>query len=177
MKIMLAAKAVALAMAACTGAAHPVIAQQLTPVTLTTGWIFSGGTTAALLLAEKRGYFTEGGVKINIVRGFGSADVVAKVATKTYEAGTGYLPALVRTRAENPELDAIAVVISYDASPDAVTGIKGKGISSPRDLAASASALSPIRRCCSLSSRSRARSELTLPRSSGSRSHPPFLRQ
>lgn len=114
---------------------HPGQAQQLVPVTVTTGWILSGGTAAALLLADKRGYFTEGGVKINVVRGFGSADVVAKVASKTYEAGTGYLPALVKAKAENPDLDAIAVAISYDASPDAVTGPKASGIATPKDLA------------------------------------------
>lgn len=128
------AKIAALAAALSAGATCAG-AQQLVPVTLTTGWVFSGGTTAALLLAEKRGYFTEGGVKINIVRGFGSADVVAKVAAKTYEAGTGYLPALVRARAENPDLDAIAVTVSYDASPDAVTGLKTSGIAAPKDLA------------------------------------------
>lgn len=108
--------------------------QELTPVTLTTGWVFSGGTTAALVLAEKRGYFSEGGVKINIVRGFGSADVVAKVAAGTYEAGTGYLPALVRAKAENPSLDAIAATISYDGAPDAVTALKSSGVTKPKDL-------------------------------------------
>jgi NitT/TauT family transport system substrate-binding protein len=128
-------KAALLALATSMAAFHCAGAQQLVPVTLTTGWVFSGGTTAALLLADKRGYFNEGGVKINIVRGFGSADVVAKVAAKTYEAGTGYLPALVRAKAENPDLDAVAVTISYDASPDAITGPKGKGITTPKDLA------------------------------------------
>jgi NitT/TauT family transport system substrate-binding protein len=134
MKILRAAKGASFVVAACVAATHLANAQQLVPVTVTTGWVFSGGTTAALLLAEKRGYFTDGGVKINIVRGFGSADVVAKVASKTYESGTGYLPALVRAKAENPDLDAVAVTISYDASPDAVTGLRAKGIATPKDL-------------------------------------------
>lgn len=107
----------------------------LVPVTLTTGFIFTGGSAAPLMMADDRGYFTQGGVKINIVRGFGSADVITKVASGTYQAGTGYLPELVRAKAANPDLDAIAIVISYDAIPDAVTGLKKSGIGKPADVA------------------------------------------
>jgi NitT/TauT family transport system substrate-binding protein len=109
--------------------------EPLLPVTLTTGFLFGGGSTAPLMLAEDRGYFAKGGVKINIVRGFGSADVVSKVASGTYQAGTGYLPELVRAKAANPDLDAIAIVISYDAIPDAVTALASSGIVKPADVA------------------------------------------
>jgi len=105
------------------------------PVTLTTGFVFTGGSAAPLMMADDRGYFTQGGVKINIVRGFGSADVITKVASGTYQAGTGYLPELVRAKAANPDLDAIAIVISYDAIPDAVTGLTKSGIAKPADVA------------------------------------------
>jgi len=104
------------------------------PVTLSTGWVLAGDS-APLVLADKRGYFTEGGVKVDIVRGFGSADVVTKVAAGTYQAGTGYLPALVQAIAKDPDFDAIAVLISFDASADAVTGPKASGITKPADLA------------------------------------------
>jgi NitT/TauT family transport system substrate-binding protein len=107
----------------------------LVPVTLTTGFVFTGGSAAPLMMADDRGYFEQGGVKISIVRGFGSADVITKVASGTYQAGTGYLPELVRAKAANPDLDAIAVVISYDASPDAVTALKKSGITGPGDVA------------------------------------------
>jgi NitT/TauT family transport system substrate-binding protein len=112
----------------------PVDAQQPVPVTLSTGWILAGDS-APLLLADKRGYFTQNGVKIDIVRGYGSADVVTKVAAGTYQAGTGYLPALVQAIAKDPNFDAIAVLIPFDASADGVTGPKKTGIAKPSDLA------------------------------------------
>ncbi len=112
----------------------PAKSQSMTDVTLTTGWILSGGS-APLVLAEERGYFKDANVNINIVRGYGSADVITKVAAGTYQAGTGFLPTLVKAVADNPNLDAIAVMISYDASADAVTGPKSTGIKEPADLA------------------------------------------
>jgi NitT/TauT family transport system substrate-binding protein len=108
-------------------------AQAQTPVTLSTGWVLSGDGSP-LILADKRGYFGNG-VKMDIVRGYGSADVVTKVATGTYQAGTGYLPALVQAVAKDPNVNAIAVLISFDASPDGITGPKKTGISKPADLA------------------------------------------
>src|ERR1700676_4549919 len=112
----------------------PGLAHAAEPVTLSTGWVLAGDS-APLVLADTRGYFTEGGVKIDIVRGFGSADVVTKIAAGTYQAGTGYLPALVQALAKDPNFDAIAVLISFDASADAVTGPKATGITKPADLA------------------------------------------
>lgn len=113
----------------------PATAQQkpLVPATLTTGWILAGNSSP-LVLADERGYFAEGGVKVNIVRGYGSADVITKVGAGAYQAGTGYLPVLVQAIAKDPNFDAICVVISYDASPDSVTGPKSRGITTPKDL-------------------------------------------
>src|ERR1700755_2658778 len=111
----------------------PALAQAAEPVTLSTGWVLAGDS-APLVLADKRGYFTEGGVKIDIVRGFGSADVVTKIAAGTYQAGTGYLAAPVPAIGQDPNFDAIAVLISFDASADAVTGPKASGISKAAHL-------------------------------------------
>jgi NitT/TauT family transport system substrate-binding protein len=111
-----------------------VTQQQLVPVTLTTGWILAGNS-APLIVADQNGYFTEGGVKVNIVRGYGSADVITKVGAGAYQAGTGYLPVLVQAIAKDPNFDAVAVMISYDASPDSITGPKKTGIRTPKDLA------------------------------------------
>jgi NitT/TauT family transport system substrate-binding protein len=104
-----------LALAAFCTVAH---AQQV-PVTLSTGWVLSGDGSP-LILAEKRGYFTEAGV--------------TKVAAGTYQAGTGYLPALVQATAKDPSFDAVAVFIAFDASPDGITGPKKTGIAKPADL-------------------------------------------
>jgi NitT/TauT family transport system substrate-binding protein len=60
--------------------------------------------------------------------------VVAKVAAGTYEAGTGYLPELLRAKAEDPSLDAIAVAIAYDDGPDGLVGPKA-GMVKPQDVA------------------------------------------
>jgi NitT/TauT family transport system substrate-binding protein len=119
---------------AALSVAAPGLTHAAEPVTLSTGWVLAGDS-APLVLADARGYFTEGGVKIDIVRGFGSADVVTKIAAGTYQAGTGYLPALVQAIAKDPSFDAIAVLISFDASADAVTGPKATGIAKPTDLA------------------------------------------
>jgi NitT/TauT family transport system substrate-binding protein len=116
-------------------ATTPAVAQQqLIPVTLTTGWILAGNS-APLVLADQNGYFAEGRVKVNIVRGYGSADVITKVGAGAYQAGTGYFPVLVQAIAKDPNFDAIAVMISYDASPDSVTGPRKTGIKTPQDLA------------------------------------------
>lgn len=134
--LKLAASAIALAVPALLANVQLAAAQakpDLVPVTLTTGFIFQG-SASPLFLAEAKGYFEQGGVKINIVRGHGSADVITKVASGTYQAGTGYLPELVRAKAANPDLDAIAVVISYDAVPDALTGLTKSGIKTPKDI-------------------------------------------
>jgi NitT/TauT family transport system substrate-binding protein len=119
---------------AALSVAAPGLTHAAELVTLSTGWVLAGDS-APLVLADARGYFTEGGVKIDIVRGFGSADVVTKIAAGTYQAGTGYLPALVQAIAKDPSFDAIAVLISFDASADAVTGPKATGIAKPTDLA------------------------------------------
>jgi NitT/TauT family transport system substrate-binding protein len=124
-----------LGLALCQVASSMSLAQQLVPAKLTTGFVFTGGSTAPLLYAEKQSYFSQGGVLIDIVRGFGSADVVAKVAAGTYEVGTGYLPELLRAKAENPDLDAIAVAISYDAGPDGLVGLAKSGMAKPQDVA------------------------------------------
>ncbi len=122
-------------LAAALISASPVVAQQQrVPVTLTTGWILAGNSSP-LVLADEKGYFAEGGVNVNIVRGYGSADVITKVGAGAYQAGTGYFPVLVQAIAKNPNFDAIAVMISYDASPDSVTGPKKTGIKTPKDLA------------------------------------------
>jgi NitT/TauT family transport system substrate-binding protein len=126
----------------CLLARSAASAQQLVPAKLTTGFIFTGGSAAPLLYAEKRGYFTQGGVLVDIVRGFGSADVVTKVAAGTYEAGTGYLPELLRAKAEDPSLDAVAVAISYDAGPDGLVGPKGS-MTKPQDVAGKRVAAQP----------------------------------
>lgn len=112
----------------------PALASAQVPVTLSTGWVLAGDS-APLVLADQRGYFKDGGVKIDIVRGYGSADVVTKIAAGTYQAGTGYLPALVQAVSKDPNFDAIAVMISFDASADAITGPKASGITKPSDLA------------------------------------------
>ena len=52
----------------------------------------------------------------------------------SHQAGTGYFPVLVQAIAKDPNFDAICVMISYDASPDSVTGPKKTGIVTPKDL-------------------------------------------
>ena len=131
---MLKAFTLASGLLASTAFTAGVLAQDAVPVTLTTGWVLNGGS-APLVIADDLGYFEEANVDVDIVRGFGSADVVSKVAAGTYQAGTGSLPALVQAIAADPDFDAIAVMISFDASPDAIVGPLSTGISEPADLA------------------------------------------
>jgi NitT/TauT family transport system substrate-binding protein len=135
------AAAISLIALSCFASERHATAQQLVPAKLTTGFVFTGGSAAPLLYAEKRGYFSQGGVLVDIVRGFGSADVVTKVAAATYEAGTGYLPELLRAKAEDPSLDAIAVAIAYDAAPDGLVG--PKAMARPQDIAGKRIAAQP----------------------------------
>jgi NitT/TauT family transport system substrate-binding protein len=87
------------------------------------------------MLAQDKGWFADPGVNVDIVRGYGSNDVVTKVAAGTYEAGTGYSANLIRTISENPDLDAVAIVFAYDGDPNALTGVKKEGLVEAKDIA------------------------------------------
>ena len=66
----------------------------------------------------------------------GSRESIPRVASGTYDIGTGDVNSLIRFRDENPVVDLKAVMMVYDRPPFAIVGRKSKGVTAdPKSLA------------------------------------------
>lgn len=124
-------KALAAAVA-LVAAALPAAAQ--TPVKFTLDWRFEG-PSAPFLVALEKGYFKAEGLDVTIDAGNGSRESIPRVASGTYEIGTGDVNSLIRFRDENPGIDVKAVAVIYDRPAFSIVGRKSKGITNdPKSL-------------------------------------------
>jgi NitT/TauT family transport system substrate-binding protein len=124
--------AVGLAFALVTGAPGPGRAE--TPVKFTLDWRYEG-PAAPFTVALDKGYFKAEGLDVTIDTGNGSRESIPRVASGTYDIGTGDVNSLVRFRDENPTIDLKAVMMIYDRPPFAIVGRKSKGITAdPKSL-------------------------------------------
>ena len=71
---------------------------------------------------------------MEIVRGYGSSDVVQKVATGVVDVGFGDLSALIIAKSQDPEFDAKMVAMIYARAPFCVFALQSSGIDEPKDL-------------------------------------------
>jgi len=92
------------------------------------------GRHAAYFVALEKGYFDEEGLTVEIVRGYGSSDVVQKVATGVVDVGFGDLSALIIAKSQDPEFDAKMVAMIYARAPFCVFALQSSGIDEPKDL-------------------------------------------
>lgn len=92
------------------------------------------GRHAAYFVALDKGYFDEEGLTVEIVRGYGSSDVVQKVATGVVDVGFGDISSLIIAKAQDPNFDAKMVAMIYARAPFAVFALQSSGISEPKDL-------------------------------------------
>jgi len=112
---------------ACGGAAQ-------TPVKFTLDWRFEG-PAAPFTVALDNGYFKAEGLDVTIDTGNGSRESIPRVASGTYDIGTGDVNSLIRFRDENPSIDLKAVMMVYDRPPFAIVGRRSKGITpDPKSL-------------------------------------------
>ncbi len=89
---------------------------------------------AAWFLAADRGYFAQEGLQVEIQRGYGSGDVVTKIASGAADFGFGDPGAIVKHNAENPGRAVLNVYQYFDRTLAAVVTLAGRGIETPQDL-------------------------------------------
>src|SRR5262245_34498135 len=75
-----------------------------TPVKFTRDWRFEG-PAAPFTVALDNGYFKAEGLDVTIDTGNGSRESIPRVASGTYDIGTGDVNSLIRFRDENPSID------------------------------------------------------------------------
>ncbi|MFX0196701.1 MAG: ABC transporter substrate-binding protein [Candidatus Hodarchaeota archaeon] len=107
--------------------------EKLTPLIFTTGWTISGAG-AWVLIGSAKGFFEEEGISLTVVRGYGGADSIGKIAAGTYDCGNGDLPTLINAMSEDPELDVLCIAIWGEVGGPSISVLKDSGITEPTDL-------------------------------------------
>jgi NitT/TauT family transport system substrate-binding protein len=128
MKTFLKAAAAAVAV---TLASTSAWAQQNIKFTFDWAW---QGPNAFALMAQRKGYFREEGLTVELNRGFGSGRVPVDIAAGTYQIGYGDLPTAIRFMHEKPEAGIIAIAVLFDASPLVAIVDANGPIKTPKDL-------------------------------------------
>jgi NitT/TauT family transport system substrate-binding protein len=90
------------------------------------------GQHAPFFAAVEKGFYKDAGLDVEIVRGYGSADAVKRVAAKTVSFSLGDMGALVIGRTEGIQVKMVAVV--YGKAPYTVLTRRDAGIQTPKDL-------------------------------------------
>ncbi len=96
-------------------------------------WKFEGQQSQFTAPAED-GTFKRLGLNVQIDRGQGSGDTVAKVASGAYDIGHADTYAMMRFNAANPKTPLISIAIVQDNSAVGIVAWRSKGISEPKDL-------------------------------------------
>lgn len=92
------------------------------------------GPQAFALMAKNTGCFEAGGVNITLDRGFGSGRTPVELASGTYQMGLADINPTIKMRAENPDVDVIAVAVLFPDSPLVAVVRADSGIAEPKDL-------------------------------------------
>lgn len=85
-------------------------------------------------MAIKKGYFEAEGLDVTFERGAGSADSIAKVASRAFDMGFGDINSLMEFNVDNPDTPVKAVAIYYNKSPMCVMSLAETGITAPTQL-------------------------------------------
>ncbi|RVT90082.1 hypothetical protein EOD42_23930 [Rhodovarius crocodyli] len=110
----------------------PALAQRRT-IRLMLDWTPQGYHSAWFLAAE-RGFFAREGLDVQIQRGFGSGDVITKVAGGAADIGFGDPGAAVKFNADNPSKALVNVFQYFDRTLAGCVTLARTGIEKPADL-------------------------------------------
>lgn len=93
------------------------------------------GTHAPFFVAEKRGYFKDEGLTVQIDRGTGAGNTANAVAGGAYDIGYVDMAVVVKHNALNPARQLQSYYVAFDQTPIAFVSLKGKAnITKPQDL-------------------------------------------
>ncbi|MBF5056141.1 ABC transporter substrate-binding protein [Alcanivorax sp. 521-1] len=91
------------------------------------------GRHAYFFVADKKGFYQEQGLTVDIVRGQGSSDAIKKVANNNAQLGFADAGSLVLARG-NDRVPVKMVAVVYARPPHAIYALEGSGIEKPADL-------------------------------------------
>jgi NitT/TauT family transport system substrate-binding protein len=91
------------------------------------------GRSGAILLAYDRGYFKDLGLDVDIVPGNGSANVVNRLASGTFQMGSGDIASVIKFDMLNPD-KLVKAVYNEKLADLVIVTLKGRGITQPMDL-------------------------------------------
>jgi NitT/TauT family transport system substrate-binding protein len=117
-----------------TFAATGFTVQAQTPVKLVLDYAIQG-QQSPLVLAAEGGYFSRAGANVQVDRGYGSADAVAKVASGAYDMAFADLGVAIQFNAKQGATKVIDVFQVYDVAPMVILSLKKSNITKPSDLA------------------------------------------
>jgi len=102
-------------------------------IRFTLDWAFQG-PTSAFLHANRAGYYRAEGLAVTVDAGQGSAAAIQRVASGAYQMGFADFNSAIEYNANNPGQPIRGVMVLYDRAPFSVMTLKGRGITTPRDL-------------------------------------------
>ena len=123
----------AAAMLTAGALASPVLAADLTPVTIRLAFT-AVGADAPFFVALGKNYFKDAGLDVTVMDGDGSTGTIQAVGNGSVQFGNASLAALVQASAQAKFDNITSVFGVIQKSPVAMISLKGKGISTPKDL-------------------------------------------